>query len=57
MEKKSGSEFNQIAYQNEYKREKYDRIEVVLPKGRKEELKRKAKEKGMSMSEYINSVI
>jgi predicted DNA binding CopG/RHH family protein len=49
--------FNQIEYQNNYKREKYDRIEVVLPKGRKEELKRKAKEKGMSMSEYINSVI
>jgi predicted DNA binding CopG/RHH family protein len=50
-------EFNQFEYQNNYRREKYDRIEVVLPKGRKEELKKKAKEKGMSMSEYINSVI
>ena len=30
--------FNQIAYQNNYKREKYDKIEVIVPKGEKEHI-------------------
>lgn len=54
---KTGKEFNQIAYQNDYKREKYDRMELLLPKGRKEILKKKAKAAGVSMSEYINSLL
>ncbi len=54
---KDGKEFNQIAYQNDYKREKYDRMELLLPKGRKEILKKKAKVAGVSMSEYINSLL
>lgn len=54
---KDGKEFNQIAYQNDYKREKYDRMELLLPKGRKEILKKKAKTAGVSMSEYINSLL
>ena len=54
---KDGKEFNQIAYQNDYKREKYDRMELLLPKGRKELLKKKAKAAGVSMSEYINSLL
>lgn len=54
---KDGKEFNQIAYQNDYKREKYDRMELLLPKGREEILKKKAKAAGVSMSEYINSLL
>ena len=54
---KDGKEFNQIAYQNDYKREKYDRMELLLPKGRKEILKKKAKAAGVSMSEYIKSLL
>lgn len=54
---KDGKEFNQIAYQNDYKREKYDRMELLLPKGRKEILKKKAKAAGVSMSEYINRLL
>ena len=54
---KDGKEFNQMAYQNDYKREKYDRMELLLPKGRKEILKKKAKAAGVSMSEYINSLL
>ncbi len=54
---KDGKEFNQIAYQNDYKREKYDRMELLLPKGRKEILKKKAKAAGVSMSEYINNLL
>ena len=41
MKGKSG-EFNQISYQNEYIKEKYDRINLTVPKGRKEEIKKKA---------------
>ena len=44
MKGKSG-EFNQISYQNEYIKEKYDRINLTVPKGRKEEIKKKAEEK------------
>ena len=41
MKGKSGK-FNQISYQNEYIKEKYDRINLTVPKGRKEEIKKKA---------------
>ena len=54
MEKK---EFNQIAYQNDYIKEKYDRINLTVPKGRKEEIKKKAAEAGKSVNEYINDLI
>ncbi len=54
---KDGKEFNQIAYQNDYKRDKYDRMELILPKGRKAIIKERAKEAGLSMSEYINMLI
>lgn len=53
----SPQEFNQIAYQNDYIKEKYDRINLTVPKGRKEEIKRKATSAGMSVNEYINSLI
>lgn len=53
----STQEFNQIAYQNDYIREKYDRINLTVPKGRKEEIKKKAAAVGKSVNEYINSLI
>ncbi len=53
----SPQEFNQIAYQNDYIKEKYDRINLTVPKGRKEEIKKKAALAGMSVNEYINSLI
>jgi len=46
-------EFNQIKYQNDFNRKNYDRIGLMLPKGKKEDLKRAAKEAGMSMNEYV----
>ena len=36
------NEFNQIAYQNNYIKEKYDRINLTVPKGKKEKIKKKA---------------
>ena len=56
MKGKSG-EFNQISYQNEYIKEKYDRINLTVPKGRKEEIKQKAAAAGQSVNEYINTLI
>lgn len=50
-------EFNKIAYQNDYNREKYDRFSLMLPKGRKEELKALAAERGMSLNEFINTIL
>ena len=54
---RSSKEFNQIAYQNDYIKEKYDRINLIVPKGRKEEIKKKAAVAGKSVNEYINSLI
>ena len=51
------TEFNQIAYQNEYIKEKYDRINLTVPKGRKEEIKKAAAAAGQSVNEYINRLI
>ncbi len=50
-------EFNQIKYQNEFKKKKYDRFELVMPKGQKEVVRQRAEAAGMSISEYINSAI
>ena len=50
-------EFNQIKYQNEFKKKNYDRFELVMPKGQKEVIRQRAKAAGQSISEYINSAI
>jgi len=57
MLKEKNGEFNQISYQNDYIKEKYDRINLTVPKGRKEEIKKKAAAAGKSVNEYINSLI
>ena len=49
--------FNQIAYQNQFNKENYDRIEIIVPKGQKAVIKAKAKAAGLSVSEYINRAI
>ena len=57
MPRTKTGEFNQIAYQNDYIKEKYDRINLTVPKGRKEEIKKRAAAVGKSVNEYINSLI
>ena len=44
-------------YNNEYKREHYDRIGFLAPKGMKEQIKEAAEVEGCSMSEWINKAI
>ncbi len=49
--------FNQIAYQNDYNRKKYDRINLTMPKGKKERVRIAAAAAGQSVNEYINAAI
>ena len=44
-------------YGNQYNRENYDRVTVMLPKGDGAELKRIAAEMGVSVGEYIRGAI
>lgn len=47
--------FNQYEYQNAYNKEKYDRVTILVPSGKKNILKQMASESGMSMNEFILS--
>lgn len=49
--------FNMNDYQKEYQKEKYDRIELKIKKGSKEELKEYVKSKDMKVNEYIKELI
>lgn len=42
---------------NKYMRENYDRINLTMPKGRKEAIQEIAASQGMSMNAYINAAI
>nr|DAE94461.1 MAG TPA: hypothetical protein [Bacteriophage sp.] len=49
--------FNQFEYQNNYVREKYDRVNLTMPKGKKAEIKAAAGQRGKSVNEFINAAI
>lgn len=49
--------FDQMKYQNEYNKQKYDRTTIMTPKGKKEQIKAAASAAGMSMNEFIISAI
>lgn len=57
MPRTKSGEFNQIAYQNEYNKMNYDRIEIKVPKGKKTVIKEAAKAAGQSVNEFINQAI
>ncbi len=44
-------------YINEFNRQAYDRITLIVPKGTKERIKEQAKKHGMNSSQYIVSLI
>lgn len=52
MSRKKG-DFNQIAYQNQYIAENYDRINMTMPKGIKAAIKEAAQAAGKSVNAYI----
>ena len=45
--------FDQFKYQNNFIKEKYDRIGLLVPKGEKAVIKEKAVAAGLSVNEYI----
>lgn len=49
--------FNQNQYINQFIKEKYDRVNLTLPAGKKEVLRAAAAAKGQSMNEFINALI
>ena len=57
MPRTKSGEFNQIAYQNEYNKMNYDRIEIKVPKGEMAVIKEAAKAAGQSVNEFINQAI
>ena len=57
MPRAKSGEFNQIAYQIEYNKLNYDRIEIKVPKGKKVVIKEAAKAAGQSVNEFISQAI
>ena len=57
MPKKASGDFDRSKYINDYIKEKYDRINLMVPMGTKEVIKSKASGEGKSINEYINSLI
>ena len=50
-------DFNQKKYINDFMKKTYDRTTILTPKGRKEQIKEAARMRGMSMNEFIISLI
>ena len=53
----ANQKFDSTKYKNDFAKENYDRINLVMPKGRKEIIKKTAKAKGQSVNEFINLAI
>jgi predicted DNA binding CopG/RHH family protein len=49
--------FNSTAYKTEYNRQAYDQITLRVPKGDRERIAQTAAERGLSVNEYIRSLI
>lgn len=45
--------FDQVEYKNQYNKENYDIVRFTVPKGKREVLKRRAQELGISVSELV----
>ncbi len=45
------------ASHNKYNAKAYDRVNLVVPKGQKEQIQEYAQERGMSLNGYINNLI
>ncbi|MCI5792874.1 MAG: DUF1778 domain-containing protein [Lachnospiraceae bacterium] len=54
---KEEKEFDQIKYQNEYKKKNYDRMELLVPKGEKALIKEAAAALGQSVNEFVYSAV
>ena len=50
-------EFDAVKYKNELNKQKYDRINLMTPKGKKDLIKAAADASGVSVNELINTAI
>lgn len=48
---------DRIKYKNKHSKEHYDRINLIIPKGQKDNIRRVADEMDMSISEYVYTLI
>lgn len=51
------NKFDKIAYNNAFNAKTYDRINLTLPKGKKETVQEHAKKNGESVNSFINRSI
>ena len=49
--------FNATKYKNDFIAKAYDRVNLTLPKGMKEQVQAHAKAQGLSLNGYINKLI
>lgn len=52
-----GKGYNKIVYNNEFINKNYDRVNLTMPKGKKEIIKNHAQTKGESVNSFINRAI
>lgn len=59
--KESSSTYDRLKkymeYNNSYKEEHYDRITILVPKGMKDEVKKKAQEEKMTVTQFILAAV
>lgn len=51
------SDFDASKYRNDFIKQTYDRVNLTMPKGKKEQVKVAAATAGMSVNEFINAAI
>ena len=49
--------FDKIAYDNAYIAENYDRVNLTVPKGKKEKIREHAEKRGERINSFINRAI
>lgn len=49
--------FNKVSYNNKFIAEKYDRVNLTMPKGKKEIVNNHAEKKDESLNSFINRAI
>ena len=49
--------FDRVKYANEFNKENYDKVTIMIPKGEKEHWKTLAKARGLSMTEMVRRAV
>jgi hypothetical protein len=49
--------FDKVAYNNQFNAQAYDRINLTVPKGKRQEIREYAEKRGESVNGYINRII